>query len=408
MKLPSAHPAGRLYLIGVLLFHALLFWNIHSKVAQGYPDFTIYYTAGTMLRTGMSHQLYNAVAQRQVQQQFAPNVITRFGPLPFNHPPLEAVLFAPLTYFPYTAAYTLWFLLNLAMLAAVPVLLRPHIPLLRRLPVFLWFLMLLAFFPVLVALIQGQDAILLLLIYVLAFVAYRRNCLARAGAWLACALFKFHLVLPFAALLLVQQETPARGKRILLGFLPVAALLGILSLLAVGPHQIAVYPRYTLGLEAAMARRANLPADMPNLRGALYLAVPGAVHLDLAVLALSILFFPLAAWILHRSDNRSTALKFSLSLIAALLLSYHGLVYDLCTLVLAAMLLADWLTTGTAAHPISRWLMTPALALLLFSPLQAVLLMRFRHLGWLSWALIALSIGLAAELHARPRPAALP
>src|SRR5208282_1354266 len=130
MKLRNPRLAGRFYIAGVLLIHLLVVWNARDLIWKGYPDFTIYYTAGSMVREGMGHTLYNDAAQFRVQQAFAPQVATRLGALPFNHPPFEAVLFVPLSYFSYRVAYLLWTLVNLAMLAALPILLRAHVPLL--------------------------------------------------------------------------------------------------------------------------------------------------------------------------------------------------------------------------------------------------------------------------------------
>ena len=160
-----------------------------------------------------------------------------------------------------------WGLVNLAMLAALPVLLRPHVPLLARWPSAAWTVGSLAFFPVFFALLQGQDAILLLFLYALAFVSLKKQRLTAAGAWLGCAMFKFHLVLPFLLLLLVQQKTFQAKTRIVTGFLLVCAMLGAVSIVAVGPQQLIAYPRYVLGLEKTMAMGAIMPSDMPNLRG---------------------------------------------------------------------------------------------------------------------------------------------
>src|SRR5271165_4636444 len=262
MKLGNPRLAGRFYVAGVLLIHLLVVWNARDLIWKGYPDFTIYYTAGTIVRGGMGHALYDDAVQFRVQQAFAPQVATRLGALPFNHPPFEAVLFIPFSYFPYRVAYLLWSLVNLAMLAALPILLRPHVPGLRGWPAPAWTLASLAFFPIFFSLLQGQDAILLLCLYGLAFVSWKKRRLVSAGAWLACGMFKFHLVLPFLLLMLIQEKRAQRRRRLLTGFLLVGVILGVVSIAAVGARQIISYPRYVLGLEKTMAMGAIMPSDM--------------------------------------------------------------------------------------------------------------------------------------------------
>jgi hypothetical protein len=407
--------AGSLYVVGVLVIHSLVVWNARDLILKGYPDFTIYYTAGTMVRQGMGHGLYDDVRQFEVQKQFAPQVATRLGALPFNHPPFEALLFVPFTYFSYRVAYLLWTLTNLAMLAALPILLRPYVPVLTRLPAPAWTFIGLAFFPIFFALLQGQDAILLMFLYGMAFVALKKKRMASAGVWLACGLFKFHLVLPFLFLLLAQRKTFQDRKQILYGFGGVGALLGVVSVATVGVPQVMVYPHYVLGLEATMAKGAIMPSDMPNLRGVLYLIASRMRYFDLLVLSLSAALYLVAAWNSrsrpeHADDGAGDVaevdLKFALAVLATVLVSYHGLGYDLCVLALPALPLAGWLRDSRLEERITsrQWTRSTiivGMAILLFSPLQLVLLMRYNRLALIGWAVLLCFVGLAGEINWR-------
>jgi hypothetical protein len=407
MKVGNLKLVGGLYVVGVLLIHSLVLWNARDLIRKGYPDFTIYYTAGTMLRQGTGRNLYDDVKQFEVQKQFAPQVATRLGALPFNHPPFEAVLFLPLTWLSYQQAYLVWMLANLAMLTALPILLRPYVPLLATWPAPAWTVLSLVFFPIFFALLQGQDAILLMFLYGLAFVALKRDRLGAAGAWLACGLFKFHLVLPFLLLLLIQQRMFQQRKRILGGFALVGAALGVVSLAAVGVRQVIAYPHYVLSLERTMARGAIMPSDMPNLRGALYLLASKMPGFDLLAVALSAVVFLVAAWILRargdRVDERTNDLKFAFAIFATVLVSYHGLGYDLCILAPPVLLIVGSLKDGVTGNTWSRLAMIAGLGVLLFSPLQLVLLMRYNHLAFLGWAVLLCFVGLAGELRSRSR-----
>ena len=101
--------------------------------------------------------------------------MARLAALPFNHPAFEALLFVPFSLLSYRIAYVGWLLANLAMLAMLPGMLRSWMPVLRLAPTWVWIAAELAFFPVFFALLQGQDAILLLFLYALALVALKRG-----------------------------------------------------------------------------------------------------------------------------------------------------------------------------------------------------------------------------------------
>ena len=397
MKLGNLKSALKFYVAGVLMIHLLVIWNARDLIWKGYSDFTIYYTAGTIVREGSGHKLYDDATQFEVQQQFAPQVATRLAALPFNHPAFEALLFVPFSYLSYRPAFLFWTLMNLAMLATLPIMLRPFVPVLACGAAWAWSIGSLAFFPIFFALLQGQDAILLMFIYALAFVSMMKERPFSAGCWLACGLFKFHLVLPFLLLLLMQRDKAHSRTRILWGFLLVAVVLGAVSIGLVGTQQIVFYPRYVLGLEKTMALGAIMPSDMPNLRGILYLIAAKLQHFEILVVLLSGLIFVLTAGVCRFSKNNSD-LKFSLAVIATVLVSYHGLGYDLCVLVLPMLLIAGQVpqnirpTTWTGAAIIA------GMTLLLFSPLQLVLLMKYNRLALLGWALVLCFLGLLGEL----------
>jgi len=184
MKMHNPRTLLTLFLAGMLSLHLLLAWDATDLIRKGYPDFTIFYSAGKIVRQGLGSKLYDEQTQYRVQQEFAAGVSIRQGPLPYNHPPFEALIFVPFTWLPYFTAYLLWDLVNLLILVALPSLLRPHVPLLQRVPVAGWLFVSLAFFPVFVALLQGQDIILLLLLFTLAFVSLKSRADFAAGCWL--------------------------------------------------------------------------------------------------------------------------------------------------------------------------------------------------------------------------------
>src|SRR5579871_860129 len=145
------------YVLGILGIHGVVLWNARSLIRKGYADFTIDYCAGTMVRDGLGHQLYDLRAQNEVKHRFAPSVAVHPGELPYNHPPFEALFFLPFSYAPYLTAFVLWDLLNLGLLLAIAFLLRDCF---AGVPSDSWKFFLpvsLVFFPVFFNLLQGQD-----------------------------------------------------------------------------------------------------------------------------------------------------------------------------------------------------------------------------------------------------------
>ena len=110
----------------------------------------------------------------------------------------------PLAGLRYVTAYLVWAAFNIALILGFWTLLRPRLPSLHNLLPGLPLLTMFAFFPVTMALLQGQDSILLLFLYGLAFSALSTGRAFVAGVCLALALFKFQLVLPFVVVLLGQ------------------------------------------------------------------------------------------------------------------------------------------------------------------------------------------------------------
>ncbi|MBZ5704692.1 MAG: DUF2029 domain-containing protein [Acidobacteriia bacterium] len=401
MKAPLRKFLLVVYLASVLLMHAVLAWNVRKLIAAGAPDFAIYYCAGTVVRQGFGHQLYDPSVRFQVEQQFA-DVVPQFrGPLPYTHPPFEALIFAPFTYLPYGEAYVVWNLFNALLLAALPFLLRPHLPQLQSCSPLLWMLPSLAFFPVFFAFLEAQDAILLLFVYALAFLSLKRNRFAAAGAWLALGLFKYHLVLPFVLLWLVQKRRAGERTKLLSGFLPVAALLVLVSLAIAGTRALTTYPYYVLHVEDALAGSPKVPEGMPNLRGLAYIFLPPGSYIVplLALLSLALLVF--TAWKCRQPGPFD--LQFSLALVTTVLVSYHVVSYDLSMLLLPVALLANFLLAETRLRRGPAVLVVFGIATLFFPPLQLYLSLRHKQYALMALVLLVWMVGIAGELSARAR-----
>jgi hypothetical protein len=383
-------------LLGAMLAsHGLLFWSGWRLARQGYADFTIFYTAGKIVRLGQGHHLYDDALQYQVQQGFASRVRIRKGPLPYNHPAFEALIFVPLTGMDYATAYVVWDLINLGMLGLLPFILRRHVSIMQRGSPLLWFLVLLAFFPVLAALMQGQDVILLFLLYSLAFVAFRKNDDIASGWWLGLCTFKFQLVIPLIVILLCWKRSKAVQS-----FLVTSAGLAVISVAITGWAEALRYPGYVLHLEKVMGRGSIAPAVMPNLRGLLQgwrtaRAFPLATQAIVIALSLGVLLWVIAAGRGQEESGREFDLRFSLATVATVVISYHAFAFDLILLFIPVLLLIGY-ARETGKLRFGGKMLVRNMALLLpvgvvfCTPLYVLLGFRSDHLNlfalaWLLW-----------------------
>jgi hypothetical protein len=387
-------------LAGTLMIHAFLFWHDRALIAKGYPDFTIFYSAGLMVRQGLGRELYNDVEQSRVQKAFAPGVEIRQGPLPYMHPPFEALVFAPLTFLSYPAAYAVWDLFNLGLLALAPVLLRRSVPVLGCRPWVVWLLAELAFFPVFMALLQGQDVILLFLLESLAFRALVRNSNFLSGCWLGLGSFKPHLILPIVLIVALGWKRP----KVLLGFLATCFCLGVVSIAIVGWPQALRYPEYLFHLESVGANGAIMAAIVPNLRGLLegWKMSAGVLHaFGVLTLILSLVLLAWAIGVSRKYFNSPIGLLFALAATTSVLVSYHAFLSDLTLLLVP---LAASLSFATSSRfQLSRDLpfLLPA-GLLLFTPVYLLLLFRFERLNLLALVLLLWLYEIQARIKAEP------
>ncbi|HKS76965.1 MAG TPA: glycosyltransferase family 87 protein [Terriglobales bacterium] len=393
-----------LFLAGMVVVHIFVIWNARHLIRKGYPDFTIFYSAAKIVREGLGARLYDPQVQYQVQLEFASGVSIRQGALPYNHPAFEALFFVPLTYLPYLTAFVIWDALNLVMLGLVLRCLRPHAPFLQRLGLGKAWFACLAFFPVCVALLQGQDMILLLLLFALAFVSLKRGNDIAAGAWLGLGLFRFHLVLLLVLILLLRKRF-----KVLIGFAAIACFLMLVSVTIVGWPGMLHYPQYVWYIEQTMGHGAIVPSDMPNLRGLIASLLTDLLPKQLVLLVTALLSLAVITFVgLRQRMDRSVDLlnlAFSEWILAVVLLSYHAFAYDLCLLLLPIVLVLDDLQRRPGADSVTRRLLLIPILILFFSPLQMALWLKLGQLSLLATVLFAWLWGMTREIQRQePQP----
>jgi Glycosyltransferase family 87 len=394
-----ARRAGIFCLLAFAVLNFGLIWHVRDSILRGYGDFASFYTAGRMVRSGESARLYEPALQWKIQRQFASTVEIRLGPLPYVRPPFEALLFLPFAYLRYPAACVLWMGLQIALLLTVPIILLPIIspPIGGRgfdLATYsVQALLCLGFFPVGFDLLQGQDAVLLLVILIGALRLLLRGADLGCGAVLALGLFKFHLVIPLLAILVLRKKWRAG-----IGFAGVGAILLGISLFMVGPSGLMNYPKYLWGLNQAPGLGMVKPQSMPNLRGLLTLfvgngALPAWAHWFIAGVVVAGMVFASRAW--RGEDRTSIIAVFSLWIAVTLATSYYANSYDLTLLLVPLLLLGKkfW-QGGFFGWP--RIVFLAAGSVLLCTPVLWVLALGNDRFRWVAIALFGMAVSIAA------------
>lgn len=397
---PRLRLALTLFCLGMIVLHFAIFWLARCQIQAGSADFRIFYTAGLMLRDGHGHLLYSNDLQRRTQQKFA-RAFTHDGFLPYNHPPFEAMLFLAMAYLPYLPAYFLWLALNLLASVGCIYLLRPWLDALLSSFRWLVFLAPVAFYPVAYALLQGQDSILLLALYSLSYAAFRRARQFEAGLYLGLGLFKFHLVLPFAFVLLLRRQW-----RALWGIFLSASFELVISWALVGGKELFYYPHYAWRISRQSPIGVIFAENMPNLRG-LFMGwmrgLPASAWLGMALIAVSLclLVWGSRQWNIENVvDAHAWNAGFSIALLATFLVGYHSYNHDMAILLLPCLLtLNDLLERNSPEDGIGLKL---ALLGMFLTPLYLILSLRYFHANLFALVLLGFAGSLASFAKARP------
>jgi len=376
-------------LVTSLLLNAIMAWKDRDLVRKGYPDFTIFYTAGTMVRTGMAASLYDERAEFQVQRQFAPEVSIRHGALPYNHPPFEALVFVPLALLPYLPAYLAWNAVSIGMLGLALIILRPYVPVLQTRRVWVWLLCALGFLPIFVCVLQGQDMLLLFFLVAATYASLKRERNWLAGCFLGMGVFRPHLVLPLALVLLFSRRWKAA-----LGCGCSALAMAAISIAVAGRHVVFGYPSYVWNLEKVMGRGSIVPDNMPNLRGLVAIFFRDGHHAAVALTAAaSASLLVLAIWTFRRAEHAANLeLGFSVAVLVAILIGYHTFIYDLGLLLVPILLSAQDHVTP------QRWKLALPVVTMFCTPLLMLIWLRFSHLNFVAPLLLLWLWGMVGEI----------
>ncbi len=349
-----------------------IFW-LDRPVTAEQKDFSVTYLGSRMVYLGLGSKLYDLEEQHKLKAVILPHG----EPLIYEHPPFEALLLAPLGAIPYRTAYLLWGFVNIAIWLTLPWLLRPYAPVPREDLgyIALW----IVFAPLGVTLFQGQSSLVMLLLYALAFIAFRRGQDFRMGIFLGLALLKFQFAIPFAVIFLLRKKWT-----FIKGFLATASMLGLLSWVAVGARGIWSY----LHLLAAVAIHPNNQSygsavDMATLQGLVHALLGGilsqfTVFLIVAGTSAFLLAWTARKWncVERNGDAQSNELMFAVAVAISLVTGLHMFIHDLSPMMLAMMLVAARI--GASPRLGLKVVLLTCMTLFWIPPVYFVLLARHR------------------------------
>lgn len=384
--------------IGVAISAVFLFLIVVGVAAYSHPekaDFAVPYTGGYILQYGDASKVYDLDEQRRVQEE----LLNRKGLLLDPYPPFHAVLFAPLTRLGYRRAYVTWGAINILLWLIFQHLARRHAGF--RIQPARYLMLCSLYFPLWLALEQGQLSLLLLLSFVLCYMYLKDGQDYAAGFALCLGLLKFQAVLP-----LVIIFTLRRKWKLIAGFVAAAALLGLLSVISLGPSGVLSY----LNLLVDIAKHPSNPAyvtikpwNMPTIRGFVAGVLrESALQSWIAALSviLSICLILFTTWRWEQEEQKGDRARFDLMFAAGLAVSLVTAPYlhlhDLTPMLLAVILVMA--SPQWSEKPRERRMLILVIAILYVTPLYYLLLLRREALYVLApvlvfFALAAMALG---------------
>lgn len=333
-----------LFLAFLLLFQIAFFIAGLERSLHGDGDFPAFYRAACLLRSGHRFELYDPATQ----DNFDHVVLGRqMDGLYFYHPAFEVPFLLPLAFLPYRVAFWCWTAIGLGFLfLSSRVLKQP-------------FVLLLTFFPVVVALLQGQDSLILLFVLSLAYHRFQLRQDWSCGILLALGLFKFQHVIPLACIL------GWRRPKVLLGFAAIGTGILLFSWAIVGTAGALAYWNLLWHHGSEQVWR------MVNIRGLAEPAgVPGSI-----VIAISLAVLSWAAW---------RGLNFPMALVITQLVSHHLFMSDLVLLLVPIAFILEHRSAKARTlllavlffAPLYVFLLTHELTFLLVLPMLGLILVR--------------------------------
>ena len=303
-------------------------------------DFLHFYTLGSLALRGRGDLLYDMRAQAIVIRERVPQAggdvyLPLYGPQ-------VSLLFAPLARLPYGWALTAWLSFNVVIYALCCYAIWKRC---ANLQSYGWAVLILAVaFPGFFHLILwGQTSGLALLCFTLGFLAVNSERYFLAGLAIGSLIFKPQLALAAAAIFLFSVEW-----RTVLGALSAASAQLALAWVHYGTSVTQSYLRALSRIREVAPLLEPRLYQTHSLRSfwSLLLPWPGIAFVFYVVCAIAVLVIAIECWRSRAPLN----LRYSVLLLASVLVAPHLTVYDLVILAPAYLLLGDW-ALQTPVHP---------------------------------------------------------
>ncbi|MGC2268398.1 MAG: glycosyltransferase family 87 protein [Candidatus Acidiferrales bacterium] len=388
------------FMLIMTVINAVIFFIPWKEIMAGKNDFPPLYASAQMVREGQASCIYDL----EVENSYVRRISDVTRP-PNNHLPYENLIFIPLTYMQFRTAFICWTLLSLAMLILVALMTCDMWPDTSSFGFTL--LTILAFFPVWYCLLQGQDSILLLLLFALSFWLGRRGHHDLAGFVLALGLFRPQLVLPFAFVMFL-----GRRWKFIRGFIPGIICVVALSVWIVGFHGMADYARIlisqgTQGSASALVEQWHVqPSLMTTLRGLLWISLPSLapriVQTVLLLAGTSLGLLWAAKGIRGAKQDATFELAFAIAVAVVVLVSFHSFLHDFSIIILPVLVVANLILGSTRLTQRSAYSIVTLGFVLFLTPFYLVLLATAK-LGLLVLPTVA-ALGLASQWGALGKP----
>ena len=317
----------------VLALTALTVRHWYGTFQYGYPpcddcrsDFPCFYAAAKLIWQSPS-ALYDDASQLAIQKKIDPRIGDSI--LPFTYPPFTAVVYMPLGWLPFPAAFLGFTVINLMLLGFSLRLLIARFELTRQQSTWL-ILSGLCNFGVHSVLLQGQTSLIVLMLLTIFTVTMQNHRPMGAGLSAGLLFVKPHLqLIPFIILL------SRRWWRALVIASITATALAVFSVVLVGWPAIFEYINLLNTYMTKQRGYGSYPESMQNLRAlAQYLVTyswAGRLWIALTVPAVAALFLLNAK---TGTDPKVAYVQWIGNFIAGVLIAPHFNAHDLAVLII--------------------------------------------------------------------------
>ena len=351
-------------LVGVNI--AILIGSAQQDLLRN-SDFTSFYTAFSMVKSGEAAKLYDLNTQAIYQQRILAGYVFKDGVLPYLNPPFIAFIFSPLAFLPRNIAFVIWIILQFSLLTWLVLLLSKLTRQWSKPERQLLLLLLLSFWPLSYTILLGQFSLIILIGFVQVYISLKTSKLHNAGIWLA-SLF---MIKPQVVLLPAVMTLTKRYFRVLLIMGSVCLLIIAISSLFIGWAPWKEYIGFIPQISNYFNKFGLIPGGEYTFRGILSMIFGNSQMPVINTFSSFILVFGMViVWFLWRrgkaEEQPGFQLCFALTLTLSAFLNLHSNSYDCLILVFPAVLLYDYL----------RWNSLPRLGysiFLLCSPLFFIL-----------------------------------